>query len=168
MESNLSKKRYEHLPLGVSGLGGWLVLPHIGLYGTILASCLIFFQSIVSINSDAWWVLTSTHSPYYHPLWATVLIYETIYSFAIAVFSTFILVNFYRKKSMVPRLMIIFLSVSLMSNIIDYLLVIQIPLAEEMDKGTRTLKAIMRSVLGCIIWIPYFLNSVRVRNTFVN
>lgn len=168
MESNLSKKRYDHLPLGVSGLGGWLVLPHIGLYGTILASCLNFYQSIVSINSDAWWVLTSTNSPYYHPLWAPTFIYETIYFFAMAVFSIFILVQFYRKKSIVPRLMIIFFSVSLMSNIIDYLLVLQIPLAEEMDKGSSSLKVILRSVLGCIIWIPYFLHSVRVKNTFVN
>lgn len=107
MESNLSKKRYDHLPLGVSGLGGWLVLPHIGLFGTILASSLNFYQSIVSINSDAWWVLTSTNSPYYHPLWAPTFIYETIYFFAMAwpYSVSLFLFNFIEKNRLYPAQM---------------------------------------------------------------
>ncbi|MEK4879618.1 MULTISPECIES: hypothetical protein [Paenibacillus] len=32
METNLNEKKNDYKPLGVSGLGGWLILVQIGLY----------------------------------------------------------------------------------------------------------------------------------------
>ncbi len=81
-------------------------------------------------------------------------------------FCIFILINFYRKKSTLPRLMIIFYSVSLIIGVIDYLLVIQIPLASELEDGS-SLRDIVKSVITCAIWIPYFMKSERVHNTFI-
>ncbi|WP_423805225.1 DUF2569 domain-containing protein [Paenibacillus illinoisensis] len=71
------------------------------------------------------------------------------------------------KKSVLPRLMVIYYSVSLAVGIIDYLLLLQIPLAKELEDGSA-IRDIVRSVLTCAIWIPYFMKSERVHNTFVN
>jgi len=62
--------------------------------------------------------------------------------------------------------MIIFYSVSLIIGVIDYLLVIQIPLASELEDGS-SLRDIVKSVITCAIWIPYFMKSERVHNTFI-
>lgn len=167
MESNVQKNHYEPLPLGVSGLGGWLVLVQIGLYGSILLTIFQIINTIPMFNSESWWMLTSPHSPVYHPLWVPLIIFETIYAFAMIIFCIFILVRFYQKKAIVPRLMIVFYSVSLLCVTIDTLLYLQIPFLAELETG-NPYKDMIRSAIGSAIWIPYFLKSVRVRNTFVN
>lgn len=167
METNVQEQKYDHLPLGVSGLGGWLILVQIGLYLTmILLTVQLFQHSLPAFRSDTWEVLTSLTSQYYHPLWEPVLIFEAIYNVLFLFFCIFILINFYGKKSTLPRLMIIFYSVSLIIGVIDYLLVIQIPLASELEDGS-SLRDIVKSVITCAIWIPYFMKSERVHNTFI-
>jgi len=65
----------------------------------------------------------------------------------------------------VPRLVIIFLLANLAFVIVDYFLAMRIPLVASMpDESTPT--QIARPAVSCAIWIPYFLRSKRVRNTF--
>ncbi|TCZ79352.1 DUF2569 domain-containing protein [Paenibacillus albiflavus] len=166
MKTNIQEQKNDHQPLGISGLGGWLILVQIGLYLTIILLVLQLFQNSLPVfTTDTWEVLTSIKSQYYHPLWGPVLIFESIYNVLFLFFSIYILINFYGKKSILPRLMIIFYSVSLAIGVIDYLLVLQIPLARELEDGS-SLRGIVRSVITCAIWIPYFIKSERVHNTF--
>lgn len=167
METNLSKKEFEELPLGVVGLGGWLILIQLGLYGTLIMLLVqIINYSIPSISPDIWNTLTSKTSEVYHPLWGVVIIFELLFNVLLFVYCIYILVNLYRKKSIIPRLMIIFYSASLVVGIIDYLLLSRIPAASKLQ-DTNSLKDIYKSIIACAIWIPYFLKSERVKNTFV-
>ncbi|MBM6383051.1 MAG: DUF2569 domain-containing protein [Paenibacillus sp.] len=168
MEPPIEEQKRDYRPLGVSGLGGWLILIQIGLLLTIVLLAVQLIQQIVPIfTTETWELLTSKQSDYYHPLWGPVLIFELVYNVLFLLLSLYTVFAFYSKKAILPRLMIIFYSVSLVVGIMDYLLLLQIPMARDLEDGS-SMREIAKSVLTCAIWIPYFIKSVRVRNTFVN
>nr|WP_154958346.1 DUF2569 domain-containing protein [Paenibacillus xylanexedens] len=157
----------EYRPLGVSGLGGWLILIQIGLWFSLVMLLAQISQSVLPIlNTETWEILTSKDSGYYHPLWGPMIIFEAIYNILFLLFTVYVIVAFYRKKSILPRLMIIFYSLSLTVGIVDSLLLSQIPMARELADGS-SIRDIARSAIACAIWIPYFRKSERVQNTFV-
>ena len=168
MEINAQEIRVESGKRHISGLGGWLMLVQIGLYLTIVLS----LRQLVTYNfdilaSEYWTLLTSRDSEFYHPLWGPVIIFETIYNISLIAYVVFILVHFYRRKRIVPALMIIFYAGSMLAGMLDFILLQMIPLAREAEDGSSN-RDIFRSIVTCLIWIPYFLRSARVRNTFVN
>ncbi|MDR6726986.1 ABC-type multidrug transport system permease subunit [Paenibacillus amylolyticus] len=167
MQPQIEEQKVDYRPLGISGLGGWLVLVQIGLYLTMIMVLVQLFQySLTALNPGTWEILTSDQSSFYHPWWGAIIIFEVTYNVLFFIFSIVTLVMFYRKKSVFPRLMIIFYSMSLAVSIIDYLLLLQIPIARELEDGSG-LTGIVRLVITCAIWIPYFIKSERVRNTFI-
>jgi hypothetical protein len=168
LETEKAERNYEELPpLGISGFGGWLVLVQIGLFLTLAnLNFQIFQNSLPSFGPEIWNVLTSRDSDMYHPLWAPIIVFEAIYNVLFLLFSLYAIVSFYQKKAIVPRLMIIFYGISFLIGAIDTLLVYQIPAAKELDSGDSIMD-IVRSFITCLIWIPYFLKSERVKNTFI-
>ncbi len=167
METVKQEENYQYRPLGKSGLGGWLVLIHIGLYVTMIMLLLQLLQySLPAFGAETWNTLTSKQSEYYHVLWKPIIVFEALYNLTFFLFSIYILFNFYSKKMIFPRLMIIFYSASLIIGIIDLILMYQIPLTRELGNG-ESIRGIFKSAVACAIWIPYFNKSERVYNTFV-
>lgn len=165
MEPELKEEQYSNLTQDYSGLGGWLVLVQIGLYFSLINLLVRLFQySIMIISSDNWDLFTSKESEFYHPLWRPFLTFETAYNILFILFIVYILSRFYRKKSIVPRLMIISYIITLVIGIIDTALFNQI--VSGMEDGI-SYKATFKSLIICAIWIPYFLKSERVKNTFI-
>lgn len=172
METNVQQTEDQptsinHQPSGVSGLGGWLVLVQIGLILTILLALIQLPEFYFTVfDSENWNVFTSRESEYYHPLWGPTFIIETVFSTFLLGFTVFTLYMFYRKKFILPRLMIILYSANLFFWVVDLILLYQIPLAREVEDGS-SIRELFQSIISCAIWIPYFLNSKRVKNTFV-
>ncbi|RXZ81947.1 DUF2569 domain-containing protein [Paenibacillaceae bacterium] len=167
METGIENEKKETMQLGVSGLGGWLILIQIGLYLSITMLIIqIIGNDLEALTGETWQLLTSKDSLYYDLLWKPYLLFGSVYNIMNFIFILYILIQFYRKKSMVPRLMIIFYSLSMLIGIVDYVFIQQIAIAKELEDG-GSLKDIVRSVLACLIWIPYFLKSERVMNTFI-
>jgi hypothetical protein len=167
LNTHVEEKKNDYIPLGKAGLGGWLILVQIGLYFTIIMLFIQLFQyAVPALSAETWNVLTSKQSEFYHPLWGPVLIFETLYNVVLLVFCAYILIVFYGKRSVLPRLMIIFYSASLIIGIIDFIFLYQIPLARELG-NEGSIRDIARSAITCAIWIPYFIKSERVHNTFV-
>lgn len=166
-EINVNDKKYDYLPQGISGLGGWLILVQLGIYVTIILLLVQLIQyNIPAFGAETWDILTSADSTYYHPLWKPLIIFEGLYNVLFLVFCFYILFSFYGKKQILPRLMIIFYSASVLVGIIDWILLYQIPLTREMEDGS-SMRDILKSVFTCLIWVPYFVKSVRVKNTFI-
>lgn len=162
------EKEISYKPFGVSGLGGWLILVQIGLYLTIIGLLIqIVRYNIPSLIDESWQVLMSKDSALYDPFWQPLIIFNAFANISFFLFSITVLVLFYRKKSMVPRLMIILYSASLLIGIVDYILLLQIGIGKELDDG-ESIRNIIKSSITCLIWIPYFLISERVQGTFVN
>lgn len=166
MKTTINKIRNDNLRLGVSGLGGWLILIQIGLYLTLIGLIILIRDSFYNYSDEIWQLLSTEGTIYYHPLWRPIFIFESIYNILFFIFTITILVQFYRKKSIVPRLMIIFYSLSLLIGIFDYIMMHQIPLARELEAAS-SIRDLIKSTVTCLIWIPYFLKSERVMNTFV-
>ncbi|WP_213505945.1 DUF2569 domain-containing protein [Paenibacillus faecis] len=168
MQNNLPTEPPNYSNLGVSGLGGWLVLVQISLYATILM-LLARIREYVSgflLNPESWSVLTTPSSPAYHPLWGPAIIFEAVYFVSMFIFCIMILIMFYSKKRVLPRLMIIAYSAGLLFGIIDTVLIFQIPMPAGMLDAS-SIREVVKSAIICAIWIPYFLKSERVKNTFI-
>ncbi|MEK3885610.1 DUF2569 domain-containing protein [Paenibacillus sp. PL2-23] len=155
-------------PLGVYGLGGWLIVVQIGLWGSVLSGLVLLFVNIIpSYSPDVWNTLTMPGSDMYHQLWKPLIVFETIFCIASLAFIAVLLVCFYRRKAVTPRLFIILYAVNLVVTIIDTALVVTIQNAIGLVSQGNLYADVIRNALTCAIWIPYFLKSERVANTFV-
>jgi len=152
-----AKKTYE-------GIGGWLILVAIALIRAPIAFCITLFRNVFPLlRHDAWVALTTKDSDAYHRLWAPVILSELVVNVIFLALALFALVLFFRRKQLFPKFMIGFLLANLIWQISLALVYRQIPaMAEESLFDAETIG----QIIGCLIWIPYFLVSKRVRATF--
>lgn len=150
-----------------SGIGGWLVLPLLGLLLTPLRIAYTLYNDMWPVFSEGYWeVLTTPTSEAYHRFWATLIIFEVIGNLVLILFTLAALWFFLRKSRHAPLMMIIWLVFNLAFVAADFFLAELIPtLAEQSDP--ESVKELIRAVIGAAIWIPYFLVSKRVKATFV-
>jgi hypothetical protein len=74
---------------------------------------------------------------------------------------------FFGKYRQTPKLFIIWIASHAAMQLVDVILGSQIPaVAAETDQ--QSIMDLARALVGAAIWIPYFLRSKRVANTFVS
>ncbi|QIL42124.1 DUF2569 family protein [Pedobacter sp. HDW13] len=145
-------------------LGGWLVIPGIG----ITLNPLIILVSAVKENlySNRIWEGIQS-SPHSFLLNASV-IFTLVFNVILFVFSMFILVSFYKRRDFFPKYYIIFLIFSFAVTLLDT--VGSIYLHKLMNKealNPSEFLSVLRIGIFAGIWIAYFLKSERVKQTFV-
>ncbi len=149
----------------VSGIGGWLILPIIGLFVTIfrLGNILLgtFFPLLASGN---WRPLTTPGSEHYDPLWGPLLVFEAAGNLVFLIWSVVLLILLFSKSAGFPKTMIAFIVYNIAFLAIDMILCRHLS-SMEGDLGDGSME-LARTVVGALIWIPYFLRSERVKNTF--
>ncbi|ATC63874.1 hypothetical protein CMV30_07890 [Nibricoccus aquaticus] len=154
------------LPSRLQGLGGWLVFVAIGLFARPLMVLVSFFQDYGSFF-DARVVenLTTPSSSDYAPGFSALLCTEISMQLLMLVVSVWLLVLFFQHRRLFPKIFIIMMLSTLVWGIIDTVWVdIVFPDAEDDPSSTTEL---VRTAIGCAIWVPYMLSSRRVRATFV-
>ena len=117
-------------------------------------------------SPETWNALTNPDSSYYHSMWKPFIVFETVANIIIAGVIVGLLVMLYSKKKQFPKWMIVFLVGNLLLMMVDYGMALQLPVFQQVDDGSAAAD-IVRSMIYSCIWIPYFLRSKRVRNTFV-
>ncbi|WP_427050880.1 DUF2569 domain-containing protein [Paenibacillus sp. TC-CSREp1] len=154
---------------GISGLGGWLILIQISLWAS-LAFLLSDLSSVTVIMDPARWEGSRGIDPQiYTEVIRPILWFGFISSIILSVLVIINLVLLYRRKRLFPRMMIIQYIVNVIISVVTWILIAQ----QEMGREVHVLDAepafnlIVRSLLACCIFIPYFLRSVRVKNTFI-
>jgi Protein of unknown function (DUF2569) len=152
-----------------AGIGGWLILPAIGLVISPIWQGIGIIRDIVpALNPDVLKTLSDPTSANYSALWVPTMIFESITSVLMFVFTLWLAyLFFFRKSALVPRLFIIWLASHLIIQIIDWLLTNRLPLAVEQSPN-GIVSSLGRSITNAAIWIPYFIWSIRVKNTFVD
>ena len=151
----------------LKGLGGWLILVGLGLLLSpvrLSIEMISMYQGFIS--EGAWGLLTTPTSPVYHSSWALHNVGEAIVNVAIVFFSVYLIYLFFLKKMIFPRYYCGFLLFIVIFLFIDALL-IQIMLPDEPLFDEERGRDFFRSVLACLIWIPYMRVSKRVKLTFV-
>ncbi len=138
-------------------IGGFLFLPLIGL--VVAAASYLFAMN------DAFKFMTENYS--HLEINAKIFF---ILSLAIYIgeflFTIIVLSFFLKKKKSLPKLFILFLiSVIATLSLNVYMLYIFIP---GVKIGYNELIPIFRNIISALIWIPYFLKSVRVKRTFIH
>jgi hypothetical protein len=152
---------------GPKGIGGWLILPLIGLLLTPFQLGFVILTELLPAFQPAIWnAVTTPGEQAYHPLWAPLLIFEVVVNVSLIVCGITLLILFLKKSRLIPKLMIAWLLGNLAVGVVDQWLGQQIP-AVAMAAGAETTRQIFRSLIAAAIWVPYFLKSKRVKNTFV-
>ena len=149
---------------GPRGLGGWLVIPGLGLIATPFVAFSTIYSNREAWAADSWARLTTFGNETYHAMWAPTLLFELIAQLGLIVFGILIVILFFRGRSSVPRIYIAFQLSAAAQLLIDMALVHSIPQAA---KETSFDPSTVGALIGTVIWIAYFLTSLRVRNTFV-
>jgi hypothetical protein len=149
---------------GPAGIGGWLILPIIGLVVTLFRGLLTLLD-VAGLGgmSDR---LTQAQMIF--------VIGEIIGNFLVQfLLPLVLLVLVAQKKRSFPRLYIIWAVLAAVFLVGDLLLanilfreVFASGAAELLDRDT--LRALFSTGILVVVWVPYMLNSRRVKNTFVN
>lgn len=145
-------------------IGGWLVLFAIGVALNPLIIISEFFGEGGYFDKSLWYYLWSSQENY--PI-AFLMLFELIYNSAYFIFSVLILVLFFKRRSIAPRIIIIFMAVTLFITIVDSLLGVFLrPIPLTGPEKQELLLEITKRVIQSLIWIPYFIYSTRVEETF--
>lgn len=134
---------------------GWLIVPGIGLVLSVLVNLLSITATLR--------LLIDHHSEMPGTVNA-VMLFELLAFIGMFLFTLYVAGLFFRKKRTLPRNYILFLFVGVAYVILDMLLghyYLNVPMDYE------ALKPVVRNLVSCAIWIPYFLVSQRVKRTFV-
>jgi hypothetical protein len=150
-------------------IGGWLILPAIGFFTRPFFLAFDLISDTTYFNHNTWVsVLQETDFASFSGF-GVMLVYELIGNTFFLVFSLLILVQFLRKRSSLPRLVVSYISLDLIFRGLDLAgakFLIDPQLLPDIDpEELRNLGAALFSLL---VWVPYFLKSSRVRQTFIN
>ena len=150
------------------GIRGWLILPALGLIFTPIQMGVQFSKDLMpALTAATWNALTKPESPAYHPLWGPLISFEVVTNVVLFVFTLWLMWLFFTKSKRVPTLFIAWLLSLAAVQTIDYVLVAQIPAAAAQPSDSEGMKDLARSIIAAAIWIPYFIRSKRVKNTFI-
>lgn len=141
-------------------IGGWLILPIMGLYYTPVMVVFDVFKTGY-FNQALWdnFMAKNSSQPF---LMGSFFYFELLFNVSIVVFSVLMIVLQVQKRSTFPRLYIWFRIIVLGGLLLDTVLSFLI-FDVEIDS-----KELTREVFGAGIWVPYFMMSERVGKTFVN
>ncbi len=140
---------------GPSGIGGWLILPAIG----IVVAPVQFAMNIMDYFPRFELLQPGT-------LLHTMTMVEILAWIGFAILATTTAVQFFTRRKNAPKLYRALLVGQLLFVVAAYwaaAILFDAPLFD-VDAGF----AIGMLLAACAIWIPYFLYSARVRNTFVH
>jgi hypothetical protein len=164
--------RYD-VPVTVEGdkigqIGGWLILVAIGITLSPLRIATNIFIPPDFFNSYLWSGLTNFDASSRSMLTALLMFFELVTNVFLLVFSILIIALFFHRRSILPRMIIIFYTIHLVYLILDnfFAINLQPDLFSSADKATA-FSTIFGALFAYIIWVPYFLISKRVKRTFV-
>ncbi|EJD6375687.1 MULTISPECIES: DUF2569 family protein [Providencia] len=148
----------------LQGISGWLILPIIGLFYMLYKTVMMLLQEISQVQT-AWPLATQADSDFYIPGFATgFYLLQLGYGVLIALFLwTFIAAVKWKKQAkwlFIITMVLFTLMVLVARFVFPYIFGLEI-------NHSNIITAINGSFY-CVLWIPYFLVSHRVKNTFIH
>ncbi len=170
----LAQRLYRYDPVpgavtdpGIQGIGGWLLLPALGIFVQPLKILKDLVDLAPSYAADTWMQLTTAGQPSYHAMWAPTLLFELTANLGLLVFSVLLLILFVKKRSSLPYVFVAFQVGALLVTVTDNLVANLIPAVKQTSAISNWAVAIKQGI-SLAIWGSYFMMSQRVKSTFVH
>jgi hypothetical protein len=141
------------------GIGGWLIVVLIGL---IITTVRLSYFSLTEILP-----LFSTIDSLGDPTLTVLLTIEFIANIFFSTAALILIILMFVKHRLFPKLMIGFYVINLVFIITDLLLASSSEIIQQNGVDPSSYKELIRTIVGAFVWIPYFLVSKRVKNTFI-
>jgi FtsH-binding integral membrane protein len=140
----------------LKGIGGWLIVHAVGLGIAPLVSLVAVFTDLRILNAASY--QAGLHA---RPGLAILILFEA--STNVIMFLGLIGLNilFYRTRRSFRRWIIAFLIAAFVVTLCDHLWTMHF-------LPSTTWTAVAQRLVAALIWVPYFLQSRRVKQTFVN
>jgi hypothetical protein len=117
------------------------------------------------LEPETWAYLTTPDSEGYHALWTPLILYELIGNAVIGISAIVLLILMFKHHPALPACMVIYYVAALVFVVVDEIASTYIP-AIGAQTDAASYRELGRSVRDVAIWVPYFLKSKRVKNTF--
>ncbi len=153
-------EEYTGSPIQARRIGGWLIIPAIGVIlnpVTRLGTSLLNFESIALLAFR-------TDAPVSARFWKELVAIEFLGNMVLFVVSILIAIQFFSRRSSFPQLFIAFLVAGALFQTLDSIAAAVFLEAVTDADSARTAVGAWISVA---IWVPYFTRSVRVKETFL-
>lgn len=144
-------------------LGGWLILPLLGLIITPFR-LLLNLSELNYFDGTMWEAITNSTYTTYNPGLAFVVGSELFLNIMIFIYTIFLIIIFIKRRSSVIYLFPLYYAFNLVVLIADALFT-ESYLETNHDISSWT--DILKMMVGAAIWIPYILLSERAKETFV-
>lgn len=156
------------------GIAGWLLLPLLGIVIIIMQGFYYFLIEYLPIffSGDIYLILYP-EVPYSDPSYLQRMIFFIsclIILIGFQLFSFFLLWKFLIKSKTTPKLYIIWIIGDIVGSIVILMMVCFFPAVGELydlKEFMGLMKGLGQSIFSATIWIPYFIVSKRVENTFI-
>lgn len=155
-------------------IGGWLdlwLVTAVYLASTILINGI---GTLPSVHPDIWALAGDSTALFYHPLFKPLLIFSLTSKIALLMyFCLWVVPDFVKLRQRASKMIVAFLLAYLIALALERSLWIFIgqlvPYMPLLGEGNPIFtKQEIVAGISCLIWVPYFLLSRRVRVTFVN
>jgi hypothetical protein len=162
------KARNESKQITHERIGGWLIPVGIGIVLTPFRLIRDLLETNLFSRGAEWEALTTPEAEAYYPWLEPFLNFLMLGQILLLIFSFILVIYFSRKKRLFPRLFIIALIADLIFSLAIYGFFVYLISTFQSDtsliEATGELKWV---TLRCLIWIPYFRKSKRVKGTFI-
>lgn len=148
------------------GLGGWLILPAIGLTIAPLRLLKDLVGMAPAYNASTWADLTVSGGAHYNAWWAPFLLVELGAAIALVALSITLIVLFFGRRSSLPRAFVAFAAASIGFRALDLLAGKVLPNGSDSGDAVEW-ATLLRDGFSAVLWSWYFLVSRRVAATFV-
>ena len=152
----------------LQGIGGWLILPAIGVFlGPFIAIGMDFVAYEPYFQGGDFFGSVSYYNSVI-PNFSIVFWAELLFAIVIDVLIVYLVYLMVAKKSFFPILYVRIIYISLAYIIIDYSAVYLLMGDEYFSIDSMDIRAIFQTLFSLAVWVPYMKKSVRVKNTFIN
>jgi Protein of unknown function (DUF2569). len=148
-------------------IGGVLTIVAIGLVLSLLQNLAGLGQSLVPLRGEVWERLTTPGFSAYHPYWKPAILFGIISASVTVTLSAISLVLFFLKHRFFPTFVVVAIPVIFVLMLASYYLEGLVPAIAASPAYAKESHALIIRFIALHVWIPYFVISERVKQTFV-